>query len=195
MKQFDMGNITKRADRLLEEHMGMIDGERGVFEKQGGGYYLKCENDDASLLRIGYAESNRFLSRVYNMEFKNIITPVDFPADFKARIRFRGFKEIQGAVFVTDPKDRWAAGLLNDARLPAMISEIAGHVDVAALKLEYIAKNKTLTLSVIPYAGAYIWVKFPPAFYGMRLKKEEMRQLLHLTQIIGAYFERKQSIS
>ena len=188
MKQFDMGNIRQRAVKLLDGHMDMLDTRFGDFTPMDGAYYQENEVS-GDFFTIGYRENNKLLSRVYNLEFRLVMPGLDFPSDFKARIRFLGFREIRDAAFVVETKDRSAEGRLNDSGLLSPIAAAAREVDLASVRLEYIRRSGVLTLSVMPYAGAYVWVKFPPAFYGMRLKKEEMNALCRLTATLCSRLE------
>jgi hypothetical protein len=190
MKQFDMGNIRQQAVRLLDNHMNMLDTRFGDFLPLDGGY---CQENETSgdFFKIGYNENNKLLSRVYNLEFRLTMPGLDFPSDFRARIRFRGFREIQSASFIIDTKDKSADGQLNDPELLSLIVVAAREVDLASIRLEYVKRSGVLTLSVMPYAGAYVWVKFPPAFYGMKLKKEEMNALCRLTAAVCAWVEKR----
>jgi hypothetical protein len=170
--------------------MDMLDAGFGDFRAADGAYYRENEAS-GDFLKIGYSEDNKLLSRVYNLAFKSSMPGFDFPADFKARIRFFGFKEITDAAFVTDAKDRGAEARLNEPELLSLILRAAREVDLASVRLEYVKRSGVLTLSVQPYAGAYVWVKFPPAFYGMRLKKEEMNALCRLTAAVCARLARQ----
>jgi hypothetical protein len=187
MALFDVGSINRaingRAARLLDDHVEKLGSLASKFTPENGAYYYEIADGDT--MRIGYNPTKKLLTKTFNLEFVHRIESVDFPDDFKGRIKFRGMKEIDAAFFSLAKKNGRIEKILNDPKIIGKILKYARKVDLAYIRLEYIKRNGALTLTVVPYSGAYMWVKIPPVFYGMKLRDDEVRSLYALTKEVG----------
>jgi hypothetical protein len=96
-------------------------------------------------------------------------------------------KMIETGFFDIKPKHEFAESLLNDPSLIAIIVNAAREVDIAVIKVEYSAGTETITVSILPYAGAFLWVKLPPVYYPLKLNEDEMIALFRLSKEIEGY--------
>lgn len=189
MGLFDVKNITKRADRLMNYHIEILNQMGNRFERDGENFYsYDCNGED--YLRVGYNKSKKLLSRTFNLEIKQIINNIEFADSFRLKLRFQGFKEINGARFVSEKGKNLTSGyedLFNNEALLEKIWKLAKQVEIAYVKIEYLKSINRFEILVCPYAGAFLWVVVPPVFYDMKLKKQELESLLEMVQVMKEY--------
>ena len=188
MGLFDVKNITKRADRLLNYHLGLLENLGLHFERDGEFFYRYDQKSD-DYQRIGYCKSKKMLSRTFNLEIKQVVKNIQFGDSFKIKLRFQGFKEISGARFVPEKGSDGYETFFNDAALLEFIWKRAKEVEVAFVKIEYLKKLNQLEIRVVPYAGAFLWVVVPPVFYDMKLKESELNKLMEISQAIKDHID------
>jgi hypothetical protein len=191
MSAFDIKkNVDNRAAALLEYHMSLLGAGAGFSRKDNLTYERKGAADANGLL-ICYDEKNKFMTKTYNLAFKLRVPGVDLGDSFKARIKFRGMKQIDAGFFDIKPGHETAETLLNDPALIDAIVEAARKVDIATVTIEYSAGTEAITIQVVPYAGAFLWVKLPPVYYPLKLNQEEMNTLHTLLKKIEKYIHKK----
>lgn len=183
---FDVKNIYRRADRLLEYHIGLLVSKGKAFEKDGEAYY-SFEESEEDFLRIGYTKTKKLLSRTFNFEVKQVINNIAFNDSFKLKLRFKGFKEISGASFVPEKGDQGYEAFFNDAQLLDRLWKRAKEVELAYVKIEYQKELNRLEIKICPYAGAFLWVVVPPVFYDMKLTDCEIQALMELAELLKSY--------
>ncbi|MDR0596689.1 MAG: hypothetical protein LBG50_04030 [Clostridiales Family XIII bacterium] len=172
-------SVDSRAAALLEYHMSLL-GESAAGFVQGSMSYSRERSDSGSSIKIGYDEKNKFMSKTYDLAFTLRIPEVELGDSFKARLKFRGMKQIDTGFFEIKPGNETADGLLNDAALVEEIVKCSRSVDLAVVSAEYSSGSRTLNVKAVPYAGAFMWVKLPPVYYPLKLNSGEMRALLGL---------------
>jgi len=189
MGLFDVKNITRRADRLMNYHVEMLNQMGKKFERDGESFYSYDSNGE-DYLRIGYNKTKKMLSRTFNLEIKQVINNIEFDDSFKIKLRFQGFKEINGAKFVSEKSKGMESGyedLFNNGVLLEKIWKLAKEVEMAYIKIEYIKRSNQLEIRICPYAGAFLWVVVPPVFYDMKLKQQELVSLMKMIGVIKSY--------
>lgn len=185
---FDVKNVYRRADRLLDYHIGLLASTGKSFEKDGEAYYY-FEESKEDFLRIGYTKTKKLLSRTFNLEIKQIINNIDFDNSFKLNLRFKGFKEINGASFVPEKGSESYEDLFNDAQLLDLLWHKAKEVELAYVKIEYRKRLNQIEIRICPYAGAFLWVVVPPVFYDMKLKDGEAKALIEIVDLFKSYIK------
>jgi hypothetical protein len=189
MGLFDARNITRRADRLMKYHIDILNGMGNNFQLDGEGFFSydpKSEN----YIRIGYSKTKKMLSRTFNMEIKQVIKNIEFDDSFKIKLRFQGFKEINGARFISEKGKELTSGyedLFNNSGLLEKIWKLAREVEMAYVKIEYIKRSNQLEIRICPYAGAFLWVMVPPVFYDMKLRQPELASLMKIIGVLKEY--------
>jgi hypothetical protein len=179
-------NVDSRAAALLEYHVSLLG--VGIEGFSHGEISYSRENEKTgNAISIGYGEKNKFMSKTYNLVFKIRIPNVSFGDSFKARLKFRGIKQIDAGFFEIKPEHDAAHTLLNDIVLMDKIIACAQKADIAVMTVEYSAGAETLTVQMIPYAGAFMWVKLPPVYYPLKLSAEEMQALYDLMRSMDKY--------
>lgn len=189
MGLFDARNIEKRAGRLMDYHIEILNQLGNRFERDGESYFC-YDPKSQDYLRVGYNKNKKFLSRTFNLEIKQVIRDIAFEDSFKLKLRFQGFKEINGARFVSEKEKGLSQGyesLFNNNALLEKIWRLAKEVELAYVKIEYIKKINQLEIRVCPYAGAFLWVVVPPVFYDMKLKQQELDNLMKLVGVLKHY--------
>ncbi|MDR1042895.1 MAG: hypothetical protein LBL54_03225 [Clostridiales Family XIII bacterium] len=191
MSAFDIKkNVDNRAAALLEHHMSLLGVGAGFSRKDTLTYERNGAEDGNSLL-ICYDEKSKFMTKTYNLMFKLRVPGADLGDSFKARIKFRGMKQIDAGFFEIKPENKTAETLLNDPKLIDEIVETAQKVDIATIKAEYSAGTEAITITLVPYAGAFLWVKLPPVYYPLKLNQKEMNQLHTLLKKIEKHINKR----
>lgn len=189
MGLFDVKNITRRADRLMNYHVELLNKQGNNFQRDGE-YFYSYDPESEDYLRIGYNKSKKLLSRTFNLEIKQVIKNIEFEDSFKIKLRFQGLKEITGAKFVAekgkDTKDGYE-DFFNNPALLEKIWKLAKQVEMAYVKIEYLKKINQLEIRISPYAGAFLWVVVPPVFYDMKLREPELATLLNMIGVMKGY--------
>jgi hypothetical protein len=176
-------NVDSRAAALLEHHMSLLGASPG-FSRKDELTYAREGGTDLTDFLIGYDVKSKFMTKTYNLLFKARIPNMDLGDSFKARIKFRGVKTIETGFFEIKPKREEAERLLNDPALIDLIVNAAREVDIAMITVEYSAGTEALTISILPYAGAFLWIKLPPVYYPLKLNEIEMNALEKLSREI-----------
>ncbi|MCI8648268.1 MAG: hypothetical protein HFE76_16085 [Firmicutes bacterium] len=191
MKQFDSRNIDRRAGRLLDYHVGLLKGQHDEFALEGQSYYCR-KGEQEAYMKIGYNKRKKLLSRTFNLEVSSILYDIDFPEDFSLKLRFKGFPNITGAFFQGQKTSKKYESFFQQADLMEHITYQAKKVELAYVNIQHSKAARKMEITVCPYAGAFLWVIFPPVFYDMRLKREEMvavhRTAELITEHITKYF-------
>jgi hypothetical protein len=189
MKIFDSRNVYRKADRLLEYHIGLLGVKGRNFEKDGEAYYSYNESGD-EYLRAGYTTTKKLLSRTFNFELKQVISNIDFDDDFKLKLRFSGFKEISSAIFMPVKGFKGCEDYFNDPELLTFLAKKAKQVELAYIIIEYRKRPSQIEIRICPYAGAFLWVVVPPVFYDMKLRDNEIKTLMEITELLKSYIEK-----
>jgi hypothetical protein len=182
-------NVESRAAALLEHHMSLLGGGLGGFDG-GGMSYARADEGAGVSSAIGYGRRDRFMTRTYDLSFSVRIEGADLGDSFKARLKFRGMRQIETGFFDIRPEHAEAERIFNDPRLIERIVGASRQVDIATVTAEYSAGTETLTVKVVPYAGAFLWVKMPPVYYPLKLRADEMRALVDLLGQIEDYLRK-----
>ncbi len=186
---FDVKNITRRADRLMNYHVELLNKQGNDFQRDGECFY-SYDPDSEDYLRVGYNKTKKLLSRTFNLEIKQVIKNIEFEDSFKIKLRFQGLKEINGAKFVAERGKDTKGGYEDFFNNPALLEKIwklAKQVEMAYVKIEYIKRNSQLEIRISPYAGAFLWVVVPPVFYDMKLKQPELEILIKMIGVMKDY--------
>jgi len=178
----------KRAHDLLAYHKSLLENEdRTFYEGKELCFFLQhgSNPDEEEYTKIGYVQGKKLLSRTYNMEIETVVHNMKFPEDFELKIKFTGFPLIQAAYFKAKNKEhRKYEELFNNEILISEIMKYAAKVDLAYLKLQYNEHNSVMTIKAAPYAGALLRLIFPPIFFKIPLKEEEMNAVWEILMVV-----------
>lgn len=186
MKQFDSRNIDRRAGKLLDYHMSLLENQNKEFTLEGQSYYCRRKEQE-DYMKIGYNKRKRLLSRTFNLEVSSVLYDLDFPEDFSLKLQFKGFPNITGAFFQGQKTSKKYEDFFQNRDLMESIICQAKKVELAYVKIQHCKAAGKTEIIVCPYAGAFLWVIFPPVFYDMRLKKEEMDAVYRTAELIAAH--------
>jgi hypothetical protein len=189
MGLFNANNIERRAARLMSFHIGRLEALGKPFERDGEAYYQYVPGSK-DYLRIGYTKTKKFLSRTFNLEIKYVLNDIAFDDSFKIKLRFQGFKEINGARFVPDRGSKGYEAFFNDPGFLETLWRKAKEVELAYVVVEYFKSQNKLEIRICPYAGAFLWVVVPPVFYDMKLRDNELVALMDIAGLAAGYVDR-----
>lgn len=191
MKNFAVSNIEKRASVMLREHVDVLSGFGADLEWYGETYHMNMGND-LVFGTVGYDIRNKFLVKTYGMSFDVIFDEVRLSDSFSASCSFSGMTRIEGACFkVKKDDDGSISRLLNDSGFINNLIKLGESLDLESVKVEYSAGTGQLTFKIKPYAGVYLWLKFPPINRQIPLRDSELEALLKFTRYIKKHFSHK----
>lgn len=191
MDNFAAENVRKKAESMLKDHAAVI-GEFGAAMKlEGGAYYI--HNDDTDdYIRFGYDVSNKFLTKLYGMSVKIVSHNIVLGADFEAMCIFTGAFRMEGVYFKRLKGDMAAVDRLNSqAALMNRIFLAAKKFDIESIRIKYCREGGILEVKIKPYAGAFVWIKFPPVTRKIPLQNDELEEIYHLTIFIQNCLSRR----
>lgn len=191
MKNFAVTNVEKKADIMLKEHVDTLSGMGAELEWTGGKYHMDMGHDQV-FGTIGFDVHNKFLVKTYGMSFDVIFDDVYFPNSFSASCSFSGMTKIEGARFrIKKDNDGSASEFLNEAGLVNRLIKLGESLDLESVTVEYSADSRELSFKVKPYAGVYMWLKFPPINRRIPLRGPELEALLKFTYSIKKHFSKR----
>lgn len=193
MKQFNSENIERRAQKLLDYHVAVIDKNGRDWVQNGKHCYIHKwgNNRYGDYVEMTYNKSKKLLSRSFNLELKSHIHSIEFENDFKIKLQFSGVKEIKSAKFVGKKECQEYLNFFNSESLLNDIRNMAKKVEIAYVIIEYEKVRNNIIITVAPYPGAFLWIVFPPVFYDMKLKREELDVLLDMSYRITNFIDDK----
>lgn len=193
---FDKGE--KKAIMLFNDHMEEFSQFLGSYRKRNGekGLCYYFENySKYSWTKITYMSTKKLLSKTYFIDFTFVIDNLDMKDDWQAKLIFTGAIKMTGAKLKYISGDKLIINKLNeDLELMEGVLKCSKKVDIYSMTLEYVSRTRQLKVIITPYNGGYLWIKFPPVFYPMRLSTEEVYTLCELMNFLGKSFIKKRQV-
>ena len=185
----------KRVRELLDFHIGLLGSKKNKLYPVDTemAYYLEevpWERED-DYFRMGYKMRKRFIMRTFDFILTTTVNEVEFGGSFELKLKFTGFPNIQTAYFKGGKGKEKYEKYFNDEKLLKTLKKYAQLVDIGYILVEYNERAERLTIKVCPYPGAYMWIMFPPVFYKIPLKEEEVKALYDLTMELRKYVCKK----
>ncbi|MDO4177418.1 MAG: hypothetical protein Q4D99_08130 [Bacillota bacterium] len=180
-KNATSGQATKRVKDLLEMHVHLLTKPNRTFSNlRNEGFFLdqpiNPKNPD-DYAKLGYILQKKFISRSFNLELQTTINNVDIPENFLLKLKFAGFPKIEVTYFKGDKQSAKYEKYFNDPKLLARLEKVAKTVDVEFIIVEYNRSLNAFKIRVAPIPGSVLWIVFPPLYFKMPLKKEEITAL------------------
>lgn len=185
------GQATKRVKDLLEFHIQLLTKSNRTFTNlRNEGFYLdqqiNSKNPD-DYIKIGYLLQKKFISRSFNLELQTLINNVDLPEDFLLKLKFTGFPRIETAYFNGNKMSGKYECYFNDSKLLDKLKKAAQIVDLEFIIVEYNKSLNAIKIRVAPIPGSVLWIVFPPLYFKMPLKKEEINILWDILIALRRY--------
>ena len=191
MKNFAVNNIEKKANTMLKEHIDVLSEMGANLEWNGGKYHMDMGHNQV-FGSVGYDVKNKFLVKTYGLTFDLIFDDVHFNESFNASCSFAGMTKIEGAYFkIRKYNDESVSNFLNESKLIEKIIKLGESLDIESVKVSYSVDTKQLSVKIKPYAGVYLWLKFPPINRQIPLRGPELEALLKFTKFIKSDFSKK----
>lgn len=180
-KKVTSGPATKRVKDLLDDHIRMLTKKNRTFTNiRDEGYYLdqvvNPDNED-DYIKIGYTMQKKFISRTFCLEFRTTVNGVYLPKDFSLKLNFKGFPHIESAYFKGKKGSEKYEEAFNDNGLLSRLKKVAEIIDIDFILIEYNKSLGAFIIRISPIPGGIIWIVFPPLYYKMKLKQEEIDAL------------------
>ena len=77
----------------------------------------------------------------------------------------------------------------NDQLLP-----LCQRLDLITIELDYAKDANRLLVSILPYAGSYVWIKLPPAYCDIPLKPFEAETIYEIVSLFIREFGQYQGL-
>lgn len=193
-KLLDPQIVRKRTELMMERQLGELEKFFGEFERYNDQYYAWLKSGQS--LNIRYYEDSKFMSKVFStritLEFEDMV----METSWKARLSFRGVKTISRLVWQADKKgtqdrihflNEWEE--FNDQLLP-----LCQRLDLITIELDYAKDANRLLVSILPYAGSYVWIKLPPAYCDIPLKPFEAETIYEIVSLFIREFGQYQGL-
>lgn len=194
MNPFDSRRIDIRAKRLLEYHINLLNADKLGFVNDQGSYYRYNEKNE-DYFKIGYHKRKKLLSQTFNFVITSVIYNVEFTEDFQLKLQFKGFPHITSASFVGMKTSKKFETLFQDQKLMDALVREAKKVEIGYIRVQYWRAARKLEITVCPYAGAFLWIIFPPVFHDLRLKKDEVKSVYKMAELITKYIKKREDRS
>lgn len=180
-KKANSGMATKRLKDLLDDHIQMLTGKNRTFQvMRDEGYYLEQrinpDNPDDTV-KIGYTMQKKLLTRSFCLEFRTVVNDIHFSENFLLKLNFAGFPHTNTVFFKGKKESEKYAESFNKPQLLEKLKRTAGMVDIDFITIEYSKSRAAFTIRISPIPGGAIWIVFPPVFFKMKLKQEEIDAL------------------
>ncbi|MDR2089258.1 MAG: hypothetical protein LBP73_07880 [Clostridiales Family XIII bacterium] len=183
-------NVRKKAEnqllRLEPElrRSGFVPGwEQGVWRLEDAHSYRQ--------LYCGFTINNKFLTKVYCMYMRVTLEGCSFESDFETSCEFLGTTKIKGVIFKRRKgKAAEVESLCDDPGLADAICLAAEKFDIETICIRCDRTIGTLSIEIRPYAGAFVWVKFPPIAKQIPLRSDEIAALCELTLFMKEHFSK-----
>jgi hypothetical protein len=183
-------NVRKKAEKMLLQLEPDLSRGGCVPEWRQGAWYLDG-TDPRWQTRFGFEVNNKFLTKVYCLCMRMTMEGRRFESDFEASCAFLGAAKITGAVF------RRRKGhlpeieaLCGDSGLIDNICRAAEKFDIETIYIRCDHALGKLSIEIRPYAGAFVWVKFPPLTKQIALRPAETAALCELAAFMRTHFEK-----
>lgn len=192
-KMLDPQIVRKRTELMMEHQLEELARFFGEFERYGEPYYAWLKS--GQILTIRYYEDVKFMSKVFStritLELENIV----MERSWKARLSFRGLKTISRLVWQPVKKsDQERIRFLNEWEgFNERLLSLCQSLDLITIELDYAKDARRLLVSILPYAGSYVWIKLPPAYCDIPLKPFEAEAIYEIVSLFVREFEQYQS--
>lgn len=193
-KLLDPQIVRKRTELMMERQLGELARFFGEFERYGEQYYAWLESGQS--LNIRYYEDSKFMSKVFStritLEFEDMV----METSWKARLSFRGLKTISRLVWQPGPKSNpERTRFLNERKgFNERLLPLCRNLDLITIELDYAQDAKRLLVSILPYAGSYVWIKLPPAYCDIPLKPSEAETIYEIASLFVREFGQYQGL-
>ncbi|MDR2295360.1 MAG: hypothetical protein LBD95_01050 [Clostridiales Family XIII bacterium] len=185
---FASENVRKKAEKQLLRLGPELRLSGCVPMWDQGVWHLNETNSDWQT-RCGFKIDNKFLTKVYGLCMWMTLKGCAFESDYEASCEFLGAAKIRGVVF-RRRKGRLSEmeSLCADPDLADAICRAAEKFDIETIRIRCDRMRGTLSVEIRPYAGAFVWVKFPPITKQIPLRPDETAALCELAFFIKAHF-------
>lgn len=188
MGNFASENVKKKAESMLHNHALVIKEIDNSLQLKGGSYYLNKKGTD-DYIQFGYDISNKFLTKLYNISVKIVSHNITLGADFEAACVFKGIFRVEGAYFKRLKGDAGIVDWLNSQdSLINRICEASRKFEIESVRIRHSKENGILEVKIKPYAGALVWIRFPPVMKTIPLFSDELQEIYHLSTFIQNYY-------
>jgi hypothetical protein len=185
---FASENVRKKAEKLLLRLETDLR-DAGFFPEWMQGSWRLDKEGSPWRIDCGYEIGNKFLTKVYCLYFRLTLDECEFADDFEARCEFLGGINIKDVIFRrrkgSSPE---IEALCDDRALADSICGAAGKFDIETIYVRCNRALGTLSIEIKPYAGAFVWVKFPPLTKQIPLRSDETAALCDLANFMEKHF-------
>lgn len=190
-KFLDPQIVIKRTGIMMDRQLGELSKYFGAFEKNGDSYYAWLPSGQS--LSVCYYEDSKFMSKVFSTKITLELEDVVMERSWEARLSFRGTTKISSLLWQPEKKEyRPAVENLNrKSTFNARLLELVRQIDLVTIRLKYSADSHKLVVSVLPYAGSYVWIKLPPAYCDVPLKDFEVQAISEIVDLFLCEFVRE----
>ncbi len=189
-KMLDPKNVTTRADRMMRDHLAAFEEYFGNYENDGSCYCF--EYNENTSMKVYYENSSKFLTKTFSTTVKITLQNIVMKTSWKAKLSLHGKVKVEKlSLKATDQDSKEMVEKLNEnAELIEKMLKLFKNFDLQSLSMEYDKDEVEMNILLKPYPGAFIWVKIPPIYYDVRLKKKEVERIYEITGFFSTFFSK-----
>lgn len=189
-KMLDPKNVTTRADRMMRDHLSMFQEYFGDYEREGSRYCFVFNENTG--VKIYYEDYSKFLTKTFSTTIKITVSNVTMKKSWKAKLNLSGKIKVERiSLKALNQDSRDMVDELNDNKeLIEKMFYLFKDFDVQGLTMEYNKDEQEVNITLRPYPGAFIWVKMPPIYYDIRLKREEVKRIYEITELFSKFYSK-----
>lgn len=174
--------ILAHAKAMMARQLPLFAACLSGCTRQDGATFLTPRGHE---IHMGYQVCPGFASKTYQTEI-TLRLPAEDAGSWKLSLGFSGTLSITGITW--KPSDRGsstaAAAMNRRQTLTEALLPLVQSVDLAALYLEQ--SGGCLTVRLLPYPGAYVWVKLPPVHSEIPLKAQDLSAIADILFLLEA---------
>ena len=188
MKMLDPKNVITKSTRMMRNHVAMFSEYLGDYEVVDSKYYF---GDDSEWVSLSYVTDKKLLTKIFAIRIQIVMHDIDMPETWKAKTQLLGSLKAEGIVLKESRKENTeiVRKINGDDRLMDYLFNISNDVDLQNIEMEYNKEERKIIININPYAGAFVWIKLPPIYYDLNLKKHEVETLIELLSSLKSYFD------
>lgn len=179
-KFLDPQIVIKRTSLMMQRQIIDLSEYFGEFERDGDSYCTYLNSGE--MLSVRYYEDSKFMSKIFSTKITLYLEDIRMEKTWQARLSFRGLTAINELLWQPLKREfKEPVSRLNTFYdFNSQLLKLAQQMDLVTIEARYTADTGTLKVDILPYAGSYVWIKLPPAYCDVPLKKFEVKTIYEI---------------
>lgn len=190
MKMLDPKNVISKSDRMMKVHLEMFSEYLGTYEAFDNNFYFLDTEEE--MIKISYEADSKLLTKVFSISLKLGLKDIRMSSSWKVKSSFLGNIKPEGMYFKGCNKysGDMAAWLNEQTEFVDFLFSETKKVELQNIVIEYNEHSRMLTASVNPYAGAFVWIKMPPVYHDIKLRRDEIEAICIMAELLKKFLKK-----